>query len=189
MMELRISLPEPWVWFDAHDISADAEMIAAMAQVSLESGEATATYLTWLRGLLQKTGIAAMAALAIPDEDPTLMALAWCLIAYGKTPTSPTDLTQIVKAGDWTDEPELAWLAGAPQPTLRATAFRLADELVLTNGDRPIMWRARYAVTMAPELAAVVEFETPTLAYVEEFQEVFDTIMLGTSSGKSQIRG
>lgn len=76
-----------------------------------------------------------------------------------------------------TGPPDLADLVTRAGRATRCRALRLGWEMLQQDDELvPVVGVARYVVPVAPELAAVLHFETSTLEYWDEFTAVFDAI-------------
>ena len=177
MSALQLDFPLPWAVLPTGAGSAEtaAALTAGMGELSPEAQAATARYLGALVPALRDLGIDGFASLVIPDEESDSLVQAFCAVGTVAAGTgSPRD---IAEAGP---HPGLERdTTGVQLPigdAVRSSAVRLAEELADDQGWAPYAAEVRYAVPLGDDRVAVLHFETMSLVYREELEDVFDAI-------------
>jgi hypothetical protein len=174
---LQVDFPLPWAVLptDAGSTETTAALVAGMGELSPEAGAATAEYFGALVPALRGLGIDGFASLVVPDEENDSLVQAFC--AVGTVAAGADLLREIAEAGLHPGlERETADVELPIGAAVRSSAVRLAEELADDEGWAPWAAEVRYAVPLGDDQVAVLHFETMSLVYREELENLFDAI-------------
>lgn len=166
--ELAVFFPPPWKLLrtDPELTGADLDALFERATVGRDTYQAIAEELRGAR-------IQALAMLDYPEDDPVASARA----VVTRIPLPPGGLAAAAQALSSSGD-DVSTLEFAELTVLRVRRYGPVEALAvrLDDGRRvaPVTLSVRYLTDMGDGSAAVVDCETPTTAYAEEFERIFD---------------
>jgi hypothetical protein len=175
--EFQLDFPVPWAVLPTGVGSAEATaaLVEGMGELSPEAQTATAEYFGALVPALRELGIDGFASLVVPDEENGSLVQAFCAVGTAAAGTaSPRGIAEAgLHPGLQRDTTDVELPIGA---AVRSSAVRLAEEFADDDGWAPYAAEVRYVLPLRNDRVAVLHFETMSLVYREELEDLFDAI-------------
>jgi hypothetical protein len=176
---LYVDFPEDWAVLPVRAGGSDAvgELTSGLDELGEPAQRRAGELLSSLLPELSKLGVDGFASLAMSDEGGTLVE-AVCAIGVVPGPINEAGLRSIAEGGLHPGlERETTVVALPAGSAVRSSAFRFAEELADEEGLAPYAAEVRFAVPLGDgDRIGILHFETLSLVYLEELEELFDAI-------------
>ena len=179
---ITIPFTEPWeVLSPEHPGFGDA-FVQNLEMLGPEAQAIGREYVDTFDALLRDRGLAALASLALPDPDPNLAVYAWCAVAWAPLDTPPNLDALLLATPYATVDLRLSDVRRNEGALARkAVAVRAGRELSNQQGHWPYVLVCRYAIPVDAHTAALLHFESFSIGYRSELEDLFDALVEGTS--------
>ena len=171
-------VPPGWFIIRAQDDPAvSAELLAQIPWSDDQERDRFKAYLDELGAVLRASGVDALAAMAVPDGDASLVQAACAVTSVPYDESDPSALAALAATSPFGD----GEVDVVPHQTrlgmgARASRYRPGRELTDRTGHWPYVREVRYALPIAEGVAVLLHCETLSVVYAEELDGVFDAI-------------
>jgi hypothetical protein len=176
---LMLDFPEPWTVLPVGGDGRAAvdRLVADVADLGDEAQSAMSQFLSAALPALADLGVDGFASLVLPEEGSGGLVQAFCAVGNEPGPATEERLRSIAEGGLHPDLERDTTTVRIPLGTaVRSSAVRWADELVDSEGVAPYAAEVRFTFPLDGDRIGILHFETLSLVYLEELEELFDAI-------------